>query len=319
MKKRMFTILAVMALAVTIPANALAAEPETLPDPGMTPAYGFYFMETWMQRLNMAFTFGPEAKLQKALHYAGEKLSEMEAMAEENMAGNMEKSANQYRYYMNIANRNMEQAMAGDNVTAERVALMMARHIAVITGNQNDGNEDCQQIRERTREQAEECQEVAVRALAKQNAEGAIELNLTLMEQQRERLQNMSGQADSEEIEEALRQCERIQNMNQEMIANCEQLGAEAQQRLQQAIATQESVLNQIRSQYRYGNGGPVDDPVQNQTQGQQSGTMSGSTINSTQDNAGPLGPAPNSGDGVPDGSGLEEPNGANGNTFGKK
>ena len=32
-------------------------------------------------------------------------------------------------------------------------------------------------------------------------------------------------------------------------------------------------------------------------------------------DSAGPSGPAPNSGDGVPDGSGLEAPNGPNGET----
>ncbi|MFC2023954.1 hypothetical protein ACFLTJ_00005 [Chloroflexota bacterium] len=30
-------------------------------------------------------------------------------------------------------------------------------------------------------------------------------------------------------------------------------------------------------------------------------------------DSSGPSGPAPNSGDGIPDGSGLEAPNGANG------
>ncbi len=319
MKKRMFTILAVLALAVMIPTNVLAAEAETLPDPGMTPAYGFYFMETWMQRLNMALTFGPEAKLQKALHYAGEKLAEMEMMAEQNRAGSMEQSANQYRYYMNIANRNMAQAMAGDNGTAERVALMMSRHIAVMAGSQNGSEEDCQQIRTQTRLQAEECQETAVQTLAGRNAEAAIELNLALMEQQRQRIQNMVGQADGSEIEEALQQCERIQNMNQEMIANCEQLGAEAQQRLQQAIATQEGVLNQIRSQYRYGSDGPVDDPVKNQTQEQQSGTMSGNDTESTQNDAGPLGPAPNSGDGISDGSGFDAPNGTNGNTYGKQ
>ena len=32
-------------------------------------------------------------------------------------------------------------------------------------------------------------------------------------------------------------------------------------------------------------------------------------------DSYGPLGPAPNSGDGIPDGSGIDSPNGPNGNT----
>jgi hypothetical protein len=135
------------------------------------------------------------------------------------------------------------------------------------------------------------------------------------MEQQRQRIQNMVGQAGGVEIEEALQQCARLQNMNQEMIANGEQLGLgiEAQQRLQQAIATQEGVLNQLRYQFQNSTGDGVKSPVQNQTHEQQSGTMSGSDTESTQNDAGPLGPAPNSGDGISDGSGFEEPNGPNG------
>ena len=39
---------------------------------------------------------------------------------------------------------------------------------------------------------------------------------------------------------------------------------------------------------------------------------LSGSAL--AADSYGPMGPAPNSGDGVPDGSGLEAPNGPNGN-----
>ena len=41
---------------------------------------------------------------------------------------------------------------------------------------------------------------------------------------------------------------------------------------------------------------------------------ISGSAL--AAENAGPMGPAPNSGDGIPDGSGFEDPNGPNGVIF---
>jgi hypothetical protein len=314
MKKRLVAILIAMAIAVAVPTSTFAAEVDTLPGPSTTPASGLYFMETWMQHMSLRFTFGAEARLQKALRYAGEKLAEMEAMAEQNQAQRMERAANEYRYHLNIANQNMEQAMNGENGSAERVANMMARHIAAMTRNQNSESEEGQQIRTTARLQAEECQESAVRALACQNAEEAIRLNLALMKQQRERIQDRVSQATGEEIEEALRQVERYQAMNREMMAESDELGLgpEACQMLQQAVATQEEVLNQFRNQFQYGGGEPVDVPLQNQSQEPQ-GTVSGSGAANTQSASGPMGPAPNSGDGVSDGSGLDSPNGRNG------
>jgi hypothetical protein len=271
MKKRIFTILAAMALAVTIPANVLAAEPETLPEPGLIPGHSFYFMETWMQRLNMAFTSGPEAKLQKALHYAGEKLAEIETLAEQNQTGNMEQSVNQYRYYLSIAERNMEKAMAGDNGTGKRIAMMMAYHIGVMTENQNKGDDGCQQIREQAMAAAEGCQESTVRTLARQNAVEAIRLNLTLMEQQCIRMENCIGQEANNQLGEELQQYERLREMNREMATSAGQsgFGPEVEQMIQAAEAYQNTVMSQVRNRVQTEAGGIPEEPVQNQTQEQ--------------------------------------------------
>ena len=288
MKKRIFTILAVMALAVTIPANALAAEPEMLPEPGMIPGHSFYFMETWMQHLNMAFTSGPEAKLQKALHYAGEKLSEIETLAEQNQTRYMEQSVKQYRYYLSIAERNMERAMTGENGTGKRFAMMMAYHIGVMTKNQNKGDDGCQQIREQAMAAAEGCQENAVRTLGRQNAVEAIRLNLALMEQQCIRMENCIGQESNGQLGEELQQYERLREMNREMAAIAEQngFGPEAEQTIQSAEANQNTVVSQIRNQIRTETGGIPEEPVQNQTQ-EQNQSGSGSYGEPNQEQAG--------------------------------
>ena len=75
---------------------------------------------------------------------------------------------------------------------------------------------------------------MTIETLASQDPEAALQLGVRLMEEACNRIQNMVGQVDGEEIEEALRQCERFRAMNQEMIANGEQLGlgSEAQQML---------------------------------------------------------------------------------------
>ena len=282
MKKRIVAILVALAIAVMIPTSAFAAEvTETLPDPGMTPTNGFYFMETWMQRLNMAFTFGAKAKVEKALHYAGEKLAEMEAMAEHNQAQRMERAATQYRYYLNLATRNMKQAMVGGNETSEQVVMMMSRHIAAMTNNQNCGSEDCQQIRLRTREQAEECQENAVRDLARRDPEEALRLNLALMEQQCLRMNNCIGQEDNSQTEETLQQYERLRLMNNEILACAQQLGEgpEAQQMINEAMSNQSGVLSRVRDQLQIGNEGSAESPLQNQTQEQEQNGLESSGV----------------------------------------
>ncbi len=274
MKKRIAAIIVALAITIAIPTSAFAAEvTDTLPNPGMTPANGFYFWETWMQRLNMAFTFGAEAKVEKALHYAGEKLAEMEKLAEQNQAQHMERAAKQYHYYLNLATQNMKKAMVGENGTSEQVATMMSRHIAVMTRNQNSGAEDCQKIRVQTRETAEVCQEIAVRTLADQNPEEALRLNLALMEQQCVRIQNCVGQEDDGQISEEFEQYERLRLMNLELAASAEQLGKgpQAQQMINEAMMTQNRVLSQIRNQLQIGSGeGYSESPVQNQTQEQE-------------------------------------------------
>jgi hypothetical protein len=307
-----------LAMIFTLPVSVSASDVDTLPEAGMTPDSPFYFMERWGEQISLAFTFNTEAKVEKALRYAEERLAEAEAVAAQNKVRAMERAYKEYCNCLEVATRNMERAMNKGVNTSEQVTAAMSEHISYMYQHQYDNKqsdtacEDCQQIRQQVRERAMTCQEDAVEALASQDPEEALELNLRLTEQACSRLQNMVGQNNSEQIEEALRQCERFRAMSQEMVENAEDLGLslEVQQMAQQQTATQDGFMNQIRNQFRLDSGNTTDSQIQNGGQ-QQGGTTTESTA---QSESGPMGPAPNSGDGISDGSGFDSPNGPNGN-----
>ncbi|MDD5037747.1 MAG: DUF5667 domain-containing protein [Dehalococcoidales bacterium] len=276
-----------LVMVFAMPTGVFAAEPEALPDPGTTPDSSFYFADKWGKQISMMFTFKTENKVQKALRYAEERLAEVEAMAAQNKVQAMEKAANEYQNCLAIATQNMGKAMIKGVDTTEQVTAMMSNHIAFMYQRQyayQQGGtvcEDCQQIRQQVRERAATCQEAAVEALVSQDPEAALKLNLSLMQQEWNRLQNRVGQEDNGQLGGALQQYERLRAMNQEMIANAEQLGLgpEAQQMVQQATATQEGVLNQVRNQLQFGSVGSTDAPVQNHIQEQERlGLDSGNT-----------------------------------------
>jgi hypothetical protein len=332
MKKiKILSLVLALVMALAIPTAVFAAEvaeEDSLPDPGTNPDSPFYFMDCWGKQISLVFTFNAENKVQRALSFAEERLAEVEAMAEQNKVQAMECAANEYHNYLEIATQNMEKAMNQGVDISGHVISKISEHLSYLYQRQfayriaESQAEDCQQIRQQICEVAQTCQENAFKALASQDPENALQMGVCLMEQACIRVQNLAGQAADEEISEALQQCERFAAMNQELIANGEQIGigSEAQQRLQQATATQECLLNQIRSQSQTVGEYPRSTETQNQVQAQLGViTAPGGSTDIMTIGSGPMGPAPNSGDGVPDGSGFEIPNGANGSTFRKK
>ncbi len=322
-------------MAFAIPTGILAAAEtasDTLPDPGITPDSPFYFMDKWGKQISLAFTFNTESKVRKALQYAEERLAEAEAMAAQNKVRAMEKAANEYANCLAVATQSMTRAMNKGIDTSGQVADVTSQHLAYMyrhqaATNQQDGTAcgDCEQIRLRMQDRAVTCQEDTVGALSSRNPEGALQLGTRLMEQATVRLQNMAGQADSEQIEEALQQCERYRAMNQQMVTDTPQqgVGTQTQQMAQECLANQEGVMEQVRNQYQLQNGSGDDSSNQNRQQGTTTTTTTATTttdtvIETTQTSAGPMGPAPNSGDCIPDGSGFDGPNGPNGSGKGQ-
>jgi len=233
MKWKIFRIVLVSCLLITalFSGGAVFAQDEELPDPGITPDSPFYFLDKWGKGLGMFFSFGDEAKVKKALKYGEERLAEAEAMAEKNRIREMERAANDYEGYMAMVNERLENHGISDNVT-ERVCLATSNHFAVL-----------ERIRERAHENAGEAianaenasingQINALRALAQNRFERALELTSEAAERQTERARlricdNVTSENGTEGMELLLGFIDRIEELEDELIAEGEELGTD--------------------------------------------------------------------------------------------
>lgn len=285
-KLGIFSLVITLVMSFTIPTGVFAAEPletDIIAEAGMAPDSPLYFLERWGEQISLTFTFKAENKVQKALQYAEERLAEAEAMAVQNNVRAMEKAANVYQNCLEVATRNMEKAMTKGIDTSEQVTDMMSKHIAYsyqyqYAHRQGDTEcDDCQQIRQQIRQKAQICQEDTVEALCSQDPEAAVRLNLRLMEQECNRIQNMTEQGNGEQANEALQQWERLRNMNQEMLSNPEQTGLsnETCEMAQQSEAYQNGIVSQVRNCFQNNNDSNVSQ-AQNGNGEQQNETVDG-------------------------------------------
>lgn len=90
-------------------AMAFAQEAE-LPNPGLTPDSSFYFLDTLGEKIGMFFAFSAKKKAEKALKYAGEKLAEVKAMAEQKEIKALEKANQKYKKFLELANQKTQDA-----------------------------------------------------------------------------------------------------------------------------------------------------------------------------------------------------------------
>lgn len=74
---------------------ANAAEDE-LPDPGILPGNPFYFLDTVFEGLGTIFTFGDQAKAERFLGLAEERLAEANELAEQGKSNRAEKATEKY-------------------------------------------------------------------------------------------------------------------------------------------------------------------------------------------------------------------------------
>jgi len=108
-----------------------------LPNPGLTPASPFYFLDTFGENVSLLFTGSPEGKANKQLSYANEKLAEAKETAYRGNGKAARKAVDLYENYLNDATENLGKAKAlGRDVDAlaERITEAILRHVAVLSG-----------------------------------------------------------------------------------------------------------------------------------------------------------------------------------------
>ena len=103
-------MLVMLAIGMVSP-MALAVEEETgLPEPGIGPESAFYGLKIAWDRTRLAFTFNREAKVQKAIGMAENRLAEAEMVAENSELA--EKAKLRYEEFIGKAEENLEKIEA---------------------------------------------------------------------------------------------------------------------------------------------------------------------------------------------------------------
>jgi len=258
MKQKLLRITLISCLLITslFFGGTAYAQDEELPDPGLTPDSPFYFLDTWGKNIGMFFTFGNEAKARKALKYAEERLAEAGAMAAKNKVREMERAANDYEGFMAMVNERLEAAVrqgVSDNIS-ERVALATAKHLNVLDRVKDQVPEQAKQALTRARTASMNGQINALRALAKEKTEKAIDIASDTIENRLERARvratdNVTTDNVTADVEEALDYAARIAELEEEMTAFAEENGIDitaTMQRLAQATTNRLEVLSGV-------------------------------------------------------------------------
>ena len=125
MQKILLTLL--IALAVITPVSAQTTTDE-LVDPGITPDNLFYFLDGWGENINLLLTFNKEAKIEKELLIAEEKLAEARLMAEESNEKASEKAKDKYEKIMERTTKRVESLSEGKENAFMKIEEAIVRH-----------------------------------------------------------------------------------------------------------------------------------------------------------------------------------------------
>lgn len=265
--KKLVVVLLVNILALTLFSGgvAYAQEDPELPDPGITPDSPFYFADKWAKQLSLIFTFREEAKVEKALRYAEERLAEMNAMLVRNKTRAATQATNEYTNYLAITTQYMEQARKKGVDTSEDVTLAVSKHIGVLNKSIADAGENQQRIMTDARERARICHETAARTMAQGDPEKAIRTNLMLMERQLNRIRVRSEEQQATGLQEELQEFERLNNLGQEISQIAKGLGTDTtvDQLIGQATANHLSVLAEVHERVQVQAQGAVESTMQ--------------------------------------------------------
>jgi len=259
-------LICILALTFCLGGAAYAQEEDGLPDPGITPDSAFYFADKWAKQLALMFTFKAENKVQKALHYAEERLAEVDAMLAKNRVSEATEAKNEYQNCLAIATKSMERARNKGVDTAEMVALAASKHLGFVNDSIAGAPENAQMILTQTRERARTCQETALRTMAQGDPEKAARTNLMLMERQLNRIKAQVEEPQATRLQEELQEYERLGNLGEEIsqIARGLDKGTTVDQLVGQATAYHLQVLAQVHQRVQEQAQQAIEDAIQN-------------------------------------------------------
>jgi hypothetical protein len=257
MSHRVFRLLVISVLLLTtfFVGGTVAAQDDELPNPGITPDSPFYFFDKFTKSVGMFFTFGDEAKAKKALRYAEERLSEIQAMALKNRFRDMTRAANDYNGYMNMVTERLEAAArngtpdgTSENISGEtyRIRTRLGDLMDKLP-SPSEASEEAQTTLERARKATTNTQFKALRILGENKPEKALGICAEVAERNMERVRaRISTGVTSGNASEDLDFETKIAELEEELITMANQKGIDitpVMERLAQSTANRLQVL----------------------------------------------------------------------------
>ncbi len=264
-----FPLTCILALTFCFSGVAYAEEEEPLPDPGITPDSPFYFADRWAEQLGLFFAFGADAKVEKALQYAEERLAEVDAVLARNRVREAAEANDGYQNCLAFATQYMERARNEGVGTSETVTLAVSKHLEFLNDSIAGAPENAQMILTQTRERARTYQETALRTMAQGDPEKAMRTNLMLMERQLTRIRVRAEEQDAVRLQEELQEFERLGNLGEEISQIARELGkgTTVDQLVGQATANQLQILAQVHQRVREQSQQAIEDVMQNRVE----------------------------------------------------
>lgn len=169
---------------------------------GLTPDSPWYFLDIWGEQISLLFTFNQQAKIEKALAYAQEKVAELEAMPQEAKEEAIAEAGKKYGQYLDLVKQKTEQVKnQGVDIDelSQRVAEATLKHQERLAEVYEQAPEEAKQAIENALEKSQHGHNTAVQAI------NSAQIKEQVQEKVRQ-MQDQLGQSLSEEQKEQIEQ-----------------------------------------------------------------------------------------------------------------
>lgn len=203
-------------LVSIILAGQVFAQSTELPDPGLTPANPFYFLEMIVEGVGNFFAFGDERKAERHVLLASERIAELRAMSESGAAEQevVEAALKRYRKQLTLSSSYAEKLQNQGEIT-ERVSRSLARatsqHLGVLEEVQEKVPQGAKGGVKEALERSKAGHIVALKSLSKENPQEATQMNIESARERLEKAEQSLLKGDTEEFENRVRSYEQLQ------------------------------------------------------------------------------------------------------------
>lgn len=237
--KKLISLLLILTVLLSV-GLSIRAEEESIAKPGIMPDSPFYFLDSIGESIGMFFAFSSEAKIQKALDYAEEKLAEGEFMIKNPKA--LEKANARYEKYMKKVEERVNRIRERKENLSETVVERMSKHFEVLDRVIEKAPEQAREGLMRSRENSIRRYEKAIEGLFEKKFDKAIEINGNLLKGVLDRVKELPEE-QQEQIRDRVGDYERFQGIFNDLDLRSDEL----RQMLQEKANEQIEELNRMR------------------------------------------------------------------------